>query len=110
MVLSLLAGELGDLTSAAPQAIASAGAALQTLTGNWWALVLGVILIAATVLIVGYLKNLLANSLIGLVAWAVLHFLLHIQLPLVPSLVVSAIFGLAGIGALLVLRFLGVNF
>ncbi len=107
----LLAGQLGDFTSQAATQAASAGQALTTtLAGNWTTLLLGLGLIAATVILVGYLKNLLANSVIGLVVWAVLHFLLHVQLPLVPSLVVSALFGLAGIGAMLVLRFLGVNF
>src|SRR3989338_690287 len=110
MALTLLAGELGELTQTAGQQAAQATSLFSNLTGNWWVLVAGIALIAGTVLLVGYLKNLLANSVIGLVAWAVLNYLLGVQLPFWPSLVVSAIFGLAGIGVLLVLRFLGIAF
>ena len=82
--------------------------AVQTLVGNWQVLLIGIVLIIATIIIVTYLKNIIANSVIGLVAWAIVVYLFKISLPFVPSLAVSAIFGLAGIGVMLILRFMGV--
>ena len=117
MDYAFLAGGLGELTNAAKDKaletgplLGAGGQAFATLAGNWWVLLLGIALIAATVVLVGYLKNILANSIIGLVAWSVLQFLFGVKLPLMASLVVSAIFGLAGIGVMLVLKFLGINF
>ena len=109
-MLPFLVGQLGEPTAQGAQQALDQSGLFSNLAGNLLVLVLGVALIGATVVLVGYLKNVLANSLIGLVTWAVLHFLFQVQLPLVPSIIVSAIFALGGIGVMLVLKFLGVNF
>lgn len=80
--------------------------------GNWLFLVIGLILIAATIAILYFLKQIIVNSLVGVVAWAIISFVLplvglDLSLPFLPSLIVSALFGLAGIGALMVIAFLG---
>lgn len=80
--------------------------------GNLLFLVLGIILIAATIAILYFLKQIIVNSLVGVVAWAVITYALpwvgvDLSLPFLPSLIVSAIFGLAGIGSLMVIAFLG---
>ena len=67
----------------------------------------GIILIVLAVVVIFFLKRVIVNSILGLVVWGILTFLLGVNLPLIPSLVVSVVFGLAGIGVLLLLRFLG---
>jgi len=80
--------------------------------GNWFFLILGIVLIAATIAILYFLKQIIVNSLVGVVAWALITYALpffgvNLSLPFLPSLIVSAIFGLAGIGAMMVIAFLG---
>jgi hypothetical protein len=70
-------------------------------------LIIGIILIAATIFIIFFLKKIIANTVIGLIVWAILTFILHIELPFIPSFVVAVVFGPAGIGVLLLLKFLG---
>ena len=77
----------------------------QQLAGNWQILVIGFILIISTVLILIHLKKIIVNSALGLIAWAVMVFVLKIELQLIPTIVISAIFGLAGVGVILILKF-----
>jgi len=70
-------------------------------------LVGGIILIVIAVAVIFFLKKIIINSVLGVVVWGILTFLLGINLPFIPSLVVSAVFGLAGLGVLLLLRFMG---
>ena len=67
----------------------------------------GIGLVIAAVLIFLFLKKIVINSILGVIGWAILNFAFGANLPLIPSLAVSIIFGLAGIGAMLVLRFFG---
>ena len=90
-----------------PTADAAKDTALQ-LAGNPTVLVIGIVLIIATVLVILFIKKIVINSVLGVAAWAVLQYGLNIQLPFIPSLVVSIVFGLAGIGVMLLLRFLAV--
>ena len=99
----LLQSQLGDITGT----VTGATQTIQDFTGDYSILFIGLILIIATIIIIHILKNIIANSIIGIVAWAIIVFLIGIDLPLIPSLIVSAIFGLAGIGVILVLKFLG---
>ncbi len=67
-----------------------------------------IILVIIAIVLVLVLKKIIVNSLLGIIAWAIIKFVFGISLPFWASLIVSAIFGLAGIGAMLLLRFLGV--
>jgi len=96
------------LLQAGAEAGAIGGQAANFLAGNWAVLAAAVGLIIATVLILTQLKHVIVNSVLGVIAWAVLVFVFHVQLEFIPSLVVSAIFGLAGIGVILLLKFLNV--
>lgn len=78
------------------------------LAGNPLVLVGAAILIVVAILLVVFLKRFVENSVLGIVVWAIAKFALGINLPFWASLIVSAIFGLAGIGAMLALWFLGV--
>ena len=97
-ILLQVGGEVGSI----------GGEAVNFLAGNWIVLAGAIGLIIATVVILTQLKHVIVNSVLGVIAWAVLVFVFRIQLELIPSLVVSAIFGLAGIGAILILKFLNV--
>jgi len=96
------------LQAATEQAGGIGGQAVNFLAGNWPVLAVGIGLIIATVVIIAHLKQVIVNSVLGVIAWAVLVFVFNVQLPLIPSLVVSAIFGLAGIGVILILKFMNV--
>jgi predicted RND superfamily exporter protein len=64
--------------------------------------------IIVTIIVILLLKNIIINSILGVIAWAIITYAFGISLPFWPSLAVSAIFGLAGIGVMLILRFFGV--
>ncbi|MBU1939602.1 hypothetical protein KKH30_02460 [Candidatus Micrarchaeota archaeon] len=93
--------------------IAGAGeTAWGVIQGNWTWLLLGIVLIVAAVLIFIFMKKIgkvILNSALGLVVWAVLYFVVGVKMNLWVSLIISGIFGLVGIGVLLVLKFLGID-
>ena len=70
-----------------------------------WLLGAGVVLVLAAIVVILFIKRIIVNSALGLGIWGVVVFGLQVDLPLIPSFAVSVIFGLAGIGALLVLKF-----
>ena len=84
--------------------------AVNSLVGNPAVLASGIMLIIAAVLILWFLKKIVVHAIVGLVGWAIALFVLKTQLPLVLSLIVSIIFGLGGLGVLLLLKFLGISF
>ena len=70
-------------------------------------IVIALVLIIATVLIILFIKKVIINSILGLVGWAIVTYAFPLGLPFFPSLVVSVVFGLAGIGVMLLLKFFG---
>jgi hypothetical protein len=70
-------------------------------------LVYAVILIVLTVIFIKVLKNVIINSVIGVVALLFLYYVLNIKLPFILTLIVTVIFGPAGLGVMLILRFFG---
>jgi len=78
------------------------------LTGNWQLLFAGIALIIIAAIIFTMLKKIIVNSILGIICWALLVFVLGMDLQWIPTLVVSALFGLAGIGVILILKFLGI--
>ena len=85
----------------------AAGTALN-FVGDPKILIIGIVLIAATVLVILFIKKIIVNSVLGAVFWAIAYFVFNIKLPMLPSLAVSIIFGPAGVGVMLLLRFLGI--
>lgn len=79
-----------------------------SMVGDPKILALGIVLIVVTVLVIFFIKKIVINSVLGLIAWAILKYYFQVELPFIPSLAVSAIFGLAGVGTLLILKFFGV--
>lgn len=93
-----LGGQTGEIAS-------QAGQAAMQLAGNPAVLIGGIVLVIAAALIFLFLKKIIVNSILGVIAWALLYYAIGVELPLLPSLAVSIIFGLAGIGAMLLLKF-----
>jgi len=95
------------ITDALGQSTAVETTKVLSFVGEPWVLASAIIFIIIAVILAIVLKKVIINSLLGLVAWAI-AWMIGIKLPFIASLIVSAIFGLAGIGAMLLLRFLGV--
>lgn len=70
-------------------------------------IIVGIVLIIATVFILFFLKKMIINSILGGVIWAIAVFVFQVQLPFIPSLVISIIIGPAGIGTMLLLKAFG---
>jgi len=70
-------------------------------------ILVGIILIIITIFIFFFLKKIIVNSILGVIIWAGAVFLFNMNIPLLPSLVVSIIFGPAGIGVMIVLKVFG---
>ena len=94
-----------DANAAAAQG--ALDAAQSALPFNPIYLIIGIALIVVTVFLLFFLKKIVVNSVLGAVIWFVSVFVFGVKLPLVPSFVVSIIFGPAGIGTMLVLSVLG---
>ena len=86
----------------------TAGNAVNLLAGNFQLLAAGICLIIIAFILVLMVKRIIVNSILGLIAWALIVFVLKIDLQLIPTLVISVIFGLAGVGAVLLLKFFGI--
>jgi len=66
-----------------------------------------IVLIGITIFLAFFLKKIITNSIIGAIIWFLAVFVFKVQLPLIPSFVISVIFGAAGIGTMLLLSALG---
>ncbi len=71
----------------------TAGAAMQ-IVNNPIILIAGIALIVIAIALVLFIKQIIINSILGVIALGIIHFVFHIELPLLPAIVVSAIFGL----------------
>lgn len=80
----------------------------KVLTLNPMYLVYAVLLIILTVIFIKVFKNVIVNSIIGVVALLFLNYVLNIKLPFLITLIITVIFGPAGLGVMLVLKFFGV--
>ena len=89
------------------KAVEETGKQAASLISNPLVLGAGIALILLTVLIIIFMKKIMLNSILGVAAWVVLTVIFKIELPFIPSIAVSLVFGLAGIGVMLVLKFLG---
>ncbi len=96
-----------DFGNTAQQVTQEAGTAAINFFGNPIVLVTAVILIILTIVMVLHLKKIVENSILGGLLWAVSVFFFQVSLPPIPSFVIAIIFGPAGIGAMLILKFFG---
>lgn len=79
-----------------------------SISGNISWLIIGIVFFIAAAFVISVLKNIVVNTALGLLGWGLLTYVFHIDLPFWASLLISAVFGLAGLGALVVLGFLGI--
>lgn len=80
---------------------------------SWGLVVIGLILIVVAIAIIFALKNLLANSILGIAALLVINYYgtaSGINIPInLMTVLISGLLGLAGAGLILVLYFLGIK-
>lgn len=92
-------------------AVALGESALGAVQGNITWLLIGLVLVIAAVLVFIFIKNIgkiIVNSVLGVVAWGFAYYILGVKMDFLISLAVSVVFGLAGVGVMLMLKFLGV--
>lgn len=70
-------------------------------------IIIGIGLIIATIIIIFFLKKMIINSILGGVIWFIVVIIFKVNLPLVPSLIISLIIGPAGLGTMLLLNAFG---
>ena len=75
--------------------------------GDLGTLLLGGVLVLAALVIVFLLKRILENAVIGVVGFLLLKYFLDLKISLVAGLIISLLFGLAGLGVLVILHFFG---
>ena len=78
------------------------------LIGNPTVIIAAIVLIALGVFVFFFLKHIIGHVVFGGIAWAITIFVFKINLPFIPSLVAAIIFGPAGVGVMLLLKFFGV--
>ena len=109
--LSLLENSIepvaGNIVNGVGAGAEQVGNTAMQLAGNPAILVGGIALIIIAILVFYFLKKIIINSALGVAAWLILTFVFNVELPFIPSLAISIIFGLAGIGAMLVMKFFG---
>lgn len=97
--------EIPDLLGTPTAQVIQAAAQIAS---NPWLVPAAIILIALTIFLLFVAKQIVVNSILGILAWGIITYLFNVNLPFWPSLIISAIFGLAGVGVMLLLKFTGV--
>jgi hypothetical protein len=98
---SNVTGILQDITNAT-------GTTVPSLEGNLGVALGGAILVIAAFIFYKVVKDLLANVIIGAIALIIVTQVLKVGIPLnVATILVSLIFGIGGVGALMILTYLG---
>ena len=67
-----------------------------------------IVLVIVSIFIFFFLKKIIVNSVLGIVALLAANFIFNMQLPWIPSIVISIIFGPAGVGVMIILRIFGI--
>lgn len=96
-----LSGILEDITNAT-------GPGFPSLQGNLGIAIGGAILVVAAFIFYKVVKDLLANVIVGAIALIIVTQVLKVGIPInVATIVVSLVFGIGGVGALMILTYLG---
>jgi len=81
---------------------------IDKITNNPKVLVFGILLIILTIVILFILKNVIVNSIVGVLGLLVCNGLLGFKLPYLITLIVTAIFGVAGLGVMVIFKYFGI--
>ena len=76
--------------------------------GDPGTLLLGAVLVIAALVVIFVLKRVLENAIVGTIGFLILKYVVGVNVPLIPGLIVSLLFGLGGLGVLLILHFFGI--
>lgn len=108
LLSTILLQPANAIADTAAGAIGASGIVQNAISGNISWLLVGIAFFVVAAMLFFYLKNLVVNTILGVIGWAVLTYIFQLQLPFWASLIVSAIFGLAGLGVMVILAFLGI--
>ncbi len=75
---------------------------------NIFLLIGAILLIVITIAIAMFLKKIVINAILGGIAFILAYVVFGIQLPLIPGIIISLLFGPAGVGVMLLLKFFGI--
>ena len=75
--------------------------------GDLGTFLLGAVLVLIAIFAIFILKRILENLVIGVAGFLILKYLLGMNIPLIPGLLISLLFGMGGLGVLLILHFFG---
>ena len=89
------------------QAMVETEGLVSGIAGNWEWLLVGLVLVGIAIAILHFLKNIIVHVVLGLLGWAIVVYVFNVSLPFWPTLFASGIFGLAGLGVMLLLAFFG---
>ncbi|MFH0906121.1 MAG: hypothetical protein V1824_02180 [archaeon] len=87
--------------------VASGTSGVVNLVHHPLSLISGIILIIIAIIIIFFFGQFLINSIVGLIGFFICA-LIGIKLPFIVTLIVTGIFGLAGLGVMLILKFFGI--
>ena len=76
--------------------------------GDISTLLLGAILVIAALVVIFVLKRIMENAIIGILGFLFLKYFLGVNVPFLPGIIISLLFGLGGLGVLLILHFFGI--
>ena len=101
MLLDIAAGLIENATNNGTELISQ-------LAGDWTLLIWAIVLIAGTFILLWVFKQILANTIAGIIAFLIFKFLLGIPLPITGlTILVTVLGGLGGVAALLIAVFFG---
>ena len=89
------------------------GSATSLLSGTflgipaWQVAGISIAFIIGAILLMLFLKRIIENIILGLIAWTIIAFVFHVELPLIPTFIATILFGIGGIGAMLLAKLLG---
>ncbi len=73
----------------------------------WDLIIFGVVLVVVGIILLFLLKRVIENIVLGLIGWAVVQFVFGISLPPLQTFIAIVLFGLAGLGTMVVITLLG---
>ena len=105
-------GQVVDLGSKAADTVGTAGKSLTELISTWPTLVGGLALVVIAVVLWVFFKRIIENIVIGLAVLVVIYFAfpdiwVHLAKIIIPTIVVTLLFGIGGVGTLLILVWFG---
>ena len=105
-------GQAIEIGGKAAETVGTAGKSLTELINTWPVLIGGLVLVVVAVILWIFFKRIIENIVIGLAVLVVIYFAfpdiwLHLAKIIIPTIVVTLLFGIGGVGTLLILIWFG---